>query len=372
MKFMNMKRFGATVMAGALALSLAAPAFAASTTINGGFEAVDTTVTVTNTGTAIINPYGLPIDLTHPEGSGASATDEVDATISGEQITTAAPLTIVNGSAVAMAVSATVTGSVPTGSGVVLVEDITAGVTDTTTPKNVAAKFEAFPAPGIDGGTIADLTSTTDNDKYAAQAALNEAFSELKSEDAVLTAPVLTTASTAEGSLILREGDDDGVAQYGGVAFFRLSGEVVKNPTTAWAEADSNASPAVVGDIFTATIAFTFEPSEYVGQVELSAVESVAVNGTATITATLPDGVSYARWDTIKWTSSKETTVSVVDASTKLVADTTSNPNLPERATEIKGTLTGVKSGSTKATITLEFVGNDGVTYRGTTQVKCS
>lgn len=39
MKFMNKKRFGSTVMAGALALSLAAPAFAAnntSTTITGG------------------------------------------------------------------------------------------------------------------------------------------------------------------------------------------------------------------------------------------------------------------------------------------------------------------------------------------------
>lgn len=371
MKFMNMKRFGATLMTGALALSLAAPAFAASTTITGAYEAVDLSVTVSQTGTALINPYGLPVNLTHTEDS----EPVVDGTISGEQITTAAPLTIANGSKVALAVSATVTGEEV--GDAKLVSDLNAGVTtgeNAETPKNIVAKFEAFAAPGIDGGTIADAATTISgsttpdekNAKYAAETALNEAFAALKSENAVLTAPVLTDASDATGTLVLREGDDDGVAQYGGVAFFRLSGQVQKNPTTAWSEGDSTASPAVDADGFTATIAFTFEPSEYVGTVELSAVESVAVGGTAKINVTMPTGVK-AEYNTIKWTSSKTANVTVVDSSKKVAGVS----GAADTADSVVGTVSGVKAGSTKSVITVEFKGTDGITYRGTTEVKC-
>lgn len=374
MKYMNMKRFGSIAMASALALSLAAPAFAANTsTITGAFEAVDLSVTVSQTGTALINPYGLPVNLTHTEGSGNNATTSIDGTISGEQITTAAPLTIVNASSVALAVSATVTGEA-TGNAV-LVSDLSTGVTtgeNANTPKNIVARFEAFPAPGIDGEIIANLTSTTDNDKYAAQAALNEAFAALKSEDAVLTAPVLEAGddgngTAATGTLVLREGDvsdpDAPVAQDGSVAFFRLAGEVVKNPTDAWTAANSTATPPVVADGFEATIAFTFEPSEYVGTVQLSAVESVAVGSTAKINVTLPTGVK-AEYDTIKWTSSKTANVTVVDGTKK--------PTAPATAVDtVTGTVSGVKSGTSKSLITVEFVGDDGITYRGTTEVKC-
>lgn len=366
MKFMNLKRFGAVVITGALVLSLTAPAFAAnSSTITGAYEAVDLSVTVSNTGAAIINPYGLPVDLTHVEGTGASATTEIDATISGEQVTTAAPLTIVNGSAVALAVSASVTGTEV--GDAKLVTDLGAGVNDTDgTPKNIVARLEVFAAPGINDSIIGDLTSTTDSDKYAAQTALNEAFAALKSEDAALTAPVLTDASDATGTLVLREGDADGASQNGGVAFFRLAGEVVKNPTDAWTEADATASPAVVGDGFTATIAFTFEPSEYVGTVTVAGAESVAVGATAKLTVSgLPDGVK-ADYSTIKWTSSKTANVTVVDSTKKPTA-----PATTVDASALAGTVTGVKSGTTKSVITVEFVGDDGVTYRGTAEVKC-
>ena len=372
MKYMNMKRFGATVMAGALTLSMAAPAFAASTTITSTFEAVDLSVTVTQTGTALINPYGLPVELTHTEGAAPNTTTEVDATISGEQITTAAPLTIANGSAVALAVSATVTGT--EAGDAKLVSDLTAGVTTdndgvTTTPKNIVARFEAFKAPGIDGTVLADLTSSTDNDKYAAQATLNEAFAALKSENAVLTAPVLTDASAATGTLVLREGDE-GVAQDGGVAFFRLAGEVVKNPTDAWTEADPDVTPnPIEGDGFTAQIAFTFEPSEYVGTATVAGAESVAVGSTAKLTVSgLPDGVK-AQYNTITWTSSKTANVTVVDG-TKKPTGTIDDTTMVDLNT-LTGTVTGVKSGTSKSVITVEFKGSDGITYRGSTEVKC-
>lgn len=374
MKFMNTKRFGATVMAGALTLSLAAPAFAASTTITGAFDAVDLSVTVSQTGNALINPYGLPVNLTHTQPATGGGTETItDGTISGEQITTGAPLTIANGSAVALAVSATVTGT--EAGNAKLVSDLTDGVTtendgSITTPNNIVAQFEAFPAPGIDGSVVAAAAVTNPSgdavgEKADAQAALNEGFAALKSEDAVLTAPLLTTASEAVGTLVLREGDDEGVAQDGGVAFFRLAGEVVKNPTTAWSEGDSTATPVVPADGFTATIAFTFEPAEYIGTVTVAGAESVAVGATAKLTVSgLPQGVT-AKYDTIKWTSSKETYVTVVDGTKK---PTTGN-NV--EATALTATVTGVKTSSTKSLITVEFVGSDDITYRGTLEVKC-
>lgn len=354
MKFMNMKRLGAAAMTGALALSLTAPAFATSSTITGAFEAVDLSVTISNTGTATINPYGLPIELK----SGSGQNEQVDATISGEQVTTVAPLTIANGSAVALAVTAEVTGAEL--GDAKLVSDLSTEVTDTDTPKNIVARFEAFPAPGFDG----DPTALPADE-------LNVAFAALKSEDAVLTAPVLPAdddgnGQMTTGTLVLREGTEDGDAQDGGVAFFRLAGEVVKNPTVAWSEGDSTQNPAVPADGFTATIAFTFEPSEYVGTVTVAGAESVAVGATAKLTVTgLPDGVK-ADYSTIKWTSSKTANVTVVDSTKKPTA-----PATTVDASALAGTVTGVKSGTTKSVITVEFVGDDGVTYRGTAEVKC-
>ena len=58
MKSMNLKRFASTALAGALALSMAVPAFAAgnTTVISGAYEAVTLSVTVPTTGKAIIKP----------------------------------------------------------------------------------------------------------------------------------------------------------------------------------------------------------------------------------------------------------------------------------------------------------------------------
>lgn len=343
MKFMNMKRFGATAMAGVLALSLAAPAFAAapntSTIITSTYKATTLSVTVPTTGTASINPYGLPVDLKNSD-------NDVVATISGEQITLGAPLKISNESTVALAVSAKVTGE-ETGDAK-LVSDLSENVTtgeNAETPKNVVARFEAFAAPGIDGGAEADD--------------LLEPFAALKSADAVLTASVLTDETATTGNLVLREGDgdpDNPLAQDGGVAFIRLSGEVVKNPTTAWATTDG----------FKATIAFTFEPAEYVGTVQVTGAESVAAGATAKLTMSgLPQGVTV-KYDTIKWTSSKETYVTVADGTKKPTA-----PATTVDATAVTGTVTGVKTSSTKSVITVEFEGSDGITYRGSMEVKC-
>lgn len=319
MKFMNMKRFGATVMAGALALSMAAPAFAAdtapTTTFTGKYEPITLNVTVPQTGSALINPYGLPVTL-----------DE-ETVISGEQITTGAALLIKNQSKVALAVTAKVTGTEKGDAKLV------ATVAESDTAKNIAAKFEAFKAPGV----------LDDTDELE----LNAMFAALKSENADLSADITDSENATTGDLVLREGDEEGLTQDGGAAFIRLSGNVVKAPTAAWAAADG----------FEAKVVFSFEPSEYVGTVELTAAATeVASDGTLDITVKLPAGVKAVA-NSAKWTADKTTYMTV--------AGKTST------ATEITGTVTGVKKATSATNITVEFVGNDGITYRGTIAIKC-
>lgn len=321
MKFMNMKCFGATVMAGALALSLSAPAFASNNTTNitGSYTPITLKVVVPQTGNAIINPYGLPVEL------------DPDTVISGEQITTGAPLVIKNQSKVALAVKVKVTGTAK--------GDATfdaSAISDTETDKKMNVKFEAFPAPGV-----LDDTDAAD---------LNVMFAALKTADAKLTATLSTTAADATGTLVLREGDEDGATQDGGAAFFRLSGTVAKAPTDAWAVADG----------FTAAVAFSFEPSEYVGAVTLKAAgdaTTVAENGTLAVTVDLPTGVRAVA-NTIKWTSSKEANITVTPGTGS--------------TTQLAATLNGVAIGATAAKISVEFQGNDGITYRSNElSIKC-
>lgn len=357
MKSTNLKRFGAAALSGAMALSMAAPAFAAdpnTVTINGEYKAITLNVTVpTSAGSALINPYGLPVDLTHeetPTGGGDPETVK-DATISGQQITTAAPLMISNQSGVALAVSAEVSGTVA--GNTKLIEDATKvnvaeaeGTDQGKVLNNVAAKFEAFAAPTFEGNP----DDWADEDK-------NLAFAALKSEDAVLTAPVLTDATTTTGSLVLREGDDEDLPQAGSAAFIRLSGSVAKKPETPWATTDK----------FVTTIAFTFEPAEYVGTVALAGNDSVAVGSTAKLTVSgLPETVKV-KYDTIKVTSSKETYVTAVNSTKAPTA-----PDTNVEASAVTLTVTGVKTSSTKSVITVEFEGTDGILYRGTMEVKCA
>lgn len=350
MKSTNLKRFGAAALSGAMALSMAAPAFAADneTVITSTYEDIELNVTVPATATASINPYGLPVDLKGTDNT-------VYATISGEQITNGAPLLILNKSSVALGVSATVSGE-PTGVNLVSSlsgEGVTAG------EKNVVARFEAFAAPGIEG------TATEIGDLAETQAI---AYAALKSEDALLTAPVLEAGNeggqATTGTLVLREGlvaedDADTAVQDGGAAYIRLSGEVEKKPTTdnAWATTDK----------FVTTIAFTFEPAEYVGTVALAGNDSVAVGSTAKLTVSgLPANVKV-KYDTIKVTSSKETYVTAVNSTKAPTA-----PDTDVEASAVTLTVTGVKTSSTKSLITVEFEGTDGILYRGTMEVKCA
>ncbi len=321
MKFVSKKRIASTVLAGAMAMAMAVPAFAAdpepnTTVLTGTYKPIILAVTVPTTGNVIINPYGLPVEL-----------DE-ETVISGEQITNGAPLLISNQSKVALAVGASVIGEVK-GTGVAFSDTDASNETD----KKINAVFQAFKAPGV--------TADTEPEE------LNAMFAELKSDDAVLTATVKATSEEATGDLVLREGDEEGLTQDGGAAFFRLSGTVSKKPTTAWADTDG----------FTTTVAFTFEPGEYVGAVTLAldgGATQVEVGGTVTVSAQLPAGVKVAKGTTPIWTQNG---TSATNTYLSVAADPSSTD------TKLVGKVTGVKKG-TAGTVSLEFEGSDGVTYR--------
>lgn len=310
MKFMNMKRFASTVMAGALTLSLAAPAFAADeTVITATYAETTLEVTVPADTAATINPYGLPVTM-------ADATT----VLSGQPITIATPLMIENKSAVALKVGASVATTV-TGLTLANAETGVAAGTD----KKVYAQFQAFEAAGIDGAAALDPTTT------------NPAWAALEDDDAVLTATLdATTPATAAGNLVLREGAD-GMAQDGGVAFVRLSGVAAKKPTTAWATTDK----------LVATITYSFEPAVYTKSAGTlnPATTTISLGGTPqqslTFTSALPTGVTAV-----------ETTY------------TSSDPTVLEVATN-GANVTGRAAG--KATVTVTIKGSDGIIYTATT-----
>lgn len=280
MKAMNFKRVASTALAGVLALSMAAPAFAAAntTTITGNYNEIKLAVAVPATGKAVINPYGLPFTI----GS---------ETVSGQQITTIAPLTIQNRSAVALKVTAEVTGTPSTG--VTLESYDATDYADTVTDKKLKVQFQAFEAP-----TVTELNATDTE-------VLIPLFAALKDADAVLTADVTTTKADTTGDLILREGNADNELQAGGAAFFRLNGKAAIKAT--WTSTDN----------FSATIAYTFTPDTYamnagtIAGVGNTNVVDMSALGTLVLTLT-PDssvaGLADAEWE---WSSSDETKATV-------------------------------------------------------------
>lgn len=329
MKFMNLKRFASVAMAGALALSMAVPAFASNATnITGSYRAITLSVVVPTTGSAIINPYGLPYEL----GEGVS--------ISGQQITTGAPLVVQNKSAVPLSVSASIVG---VKKGNFTFDANAIGASETGNKGNVL--FQMFEAPGVTEANAADMT------------VLNPKFAALKDADALCNTVLSETNTTAtpavpaveeDDIITLKAGNANGELVDGGAAFFRLSGTVAKKPTTPWATTDG----------FTAKVSFTFEPTVEeaaagtlalpTGVTELDSL--ITTSAVVTLTPSLPTGVTVDDWT---WTSS--------DANAATIAEDTPDTT---------ATLTYVGAGST--TVTVSGMGSDGKLYKATLDVTCS
>lgn len=313
MKFMNMKRFGSIAMAGALAMSLTAPAFASgTTTITGKYQDIELAVMVPTTGTAQINPYGLPVEL-----------DSTNS-ISGEQVVTK-PLAIANKSSVDLSVSATVTAEAKGG----LMLATTAPSASLRTKSAfiyLQMKHSDMANSDLDD-TDAGVSGFKAANINAEAAAWSQAYSATK--DLVLNG---AKEATKENMIVLAKADSTGEIQSKGVGLFRLAGQVVASPTEAWAEADG----------FSAAVAFTFRPDTTAAALDKT---ELTINKTTATTATLTASLTGANIVDVVWAS---------DGAAATVAGSGTN--------NTTGTVTGV-SNANNTVITATITADNGLTY---------
>lgn len=242
---MNTKKIVSLTMAGMMLAATQVSAFAATNTatkITSTYKAIDIDVLVPKTGSAYINPYGLPYELD----------DTVKSTITGQSITTM-PLAIVNQTGVKLDVGATVTGTLKSGSDMKL---LTAAPTTTDTSKSAYMYLEAalttLDKEAIQAATDTEPASVKKDSLYPVVAAWTE------DSEVEASAPLVvgTTAKTADAPLVTLAAatkNSDGALEVssGGIAMFRLNGEVVKKPKTDWTTKDG----------VDVAIAFTFTPN---------------------------------------------------------------------------------------------------------------
>ena len=349
MKTLNLKRVASLALVLVLALSLAVPSFAAeySTIIQGNYQEVPISVTLSATNAAlVINPLKMPVDI----GTGANK-----ATVKGQQIVTTTPLYIANTGAVALDVAATFTAKGGTASAVV--NDVTAESAKTLDKKFMTVNLEVFAADGIDDAAL------------KVEKTVNDAFVALKSEDAVLTATpgnatsdAATKANTAytkdatptgSDGLTLKAGAAD-KAVAGGVAFFRVTGFVGQK--AAWATTDQLVTKVV----------FTFTPAEDEEEEEEDSLPDggdLTLQGGGTTLSLLTDGsgktVSIAdakctNVENVQWSSSNQSFATVLDAGSATGSGNT-----------IQATVTPVAKGEVTITCTYEDADSD-ATYQST------
>lgn len=259
---MKNKKIVSLALAGTLALSLVAPAFAAndtpntSTTITGAYQDIVIDVTVPETGTVVINPYGLPVEYTK--------SDDTVKKITGQQITTA-PMAIMNNTDLDLDVSVTVTGTAQ-GS---LKFSATTNVDSTTAANNAFVYLQAQPLTIADGTTI---TSKNDDAETLSDAVIDGAVAWTVAEYNADTDVVVGTTKVAkDGFVTLKaaavtpaaDADTPAYSTYktGSIALIRLAGDLSPVVKTPWKESSGSGDTAVVGDGFTVKVAYTFAPA---------------------------------------------------------------------------------------------------------------
>jgi hypothetical protein len=266
---LNHKRIMSLVLAGAMAASLAVPAFAAeddsedpdaslttnrSTAVTANYQDVKIEVVVPKTATVVINPYALPTAV----AKASAGDDAADVKISGQQIVTW-PMAIKNRSEVALDVNATATAT--------LTGNLTLGTTPTissTETKNVAFIYMAMAPSGLSGA----VGSSTDQYALAAE---YKTLMETKATEDDPTAgwPAYDSKSTAQAALVSGKAvtatkmitlaqptldEDTGeFTEYavGSIAYFGLSGTCIESPKTAWTTKDG----------VKVAVSFTFTPN---------------------------------------------------------------------------------------------------------------
>jgi hypothetical protein len=242
-----MKKIGSVALAGVMAASLSIPAFASTTTtpaaetttdpnttvVDGAYKEIAIAVTVPATGTAQINPYGLPVEFKKSESSTKAAK------VTGQQIVTQ-PLYISNEGDVALDINATVTTTIPKTSKMSIVA---AKPADTDTEKDAYVYLQMVQS----ANKTLDETGT---DKIADECAADATWA--KASQLVLSTDDKVSSDAALATLAASKVTTDSVTyNVGSIVLYRLAGDVVTKPDSDWAETDT----------FSASIAFTFTPA---------------------------------------------------------------------------------------------------------------
>lgn len=253
------KRILSGTMAGVLAMSLAVPAFAAGgdadapknqTVITGTYTETAIDVTVPGTVTAVINPYGLGTTVTKSDGT-------TKVTVTGQVVTPTQ--TITNNTDLNLVVGAKVIGEVVVKEGA-----------DPLTAMKLAASSTKGSGKEGDEDYVAPATAKSAFVQLQA-VPLSKAISDLDTiVDTVIDEGVKDTTWTSAKSVTVGtklvtedelvtlkkatlDPDDGTVSAYpaGSIALFRLTGDCVTSPKTAWTADDS----------FKVTVSFTFAPA---------------------------------------------------------------------------------------------------------------
>lgn len=322
MKFMNMKRFASLVMASVLALSLAVPAFAADApagqvTISGSYEDIPISVSVPTTGTAQINPYGLPVEF-------ALSDTITKVSVSGEQITSA-PLSIRNQGATKLSVNATLAvDTTGTDNGVIVKE------ADLTTQKGKEINL-ALQVAGLSDNKYAVSSLDTDLEDNIIKAFADKATwasaKSLKAKDtdagtALADADVAKSANALAvlGAATVEAG---GLVTYSkdSIAVFRLTGKLNESPVKT-VSGDDVDDPWTAADKFSATVVFKFKPAKG-ASVTLDKAKldlGLTANNSNTVTATFVAGDTGLTVKSYAWTSDSTTVLnSLTNATTATV-----------------------------------------------------
>lgn len=330
---MKCKKLIALALAGVMTLALAAPSFAAdnATVITGMFKEITIDVVVPRTGSAVINPYSMPVKAVYGKDESGKELDAGNLSTAGAVSTQ--PLVAINKTDVALDVGATVTATVK---GSLLLGK--AAITDSTKTKTAVVYLETLNNAELDAAKQLDAGDILDEDAEDAKpicgmdgtkvvAAFNawettsyDFTTGAKNEGKVLagaTAVTKTKLCTLGAATIgVPEGGTEEVAtpDASGFMLYRLGGDVVKNPSTAWNEKDG----------VSVNVAFSFSPTE---AKEGGVIEESGTDPAAAISLTYtPDDDSIAFTDgdgasTVKWQllSAGTTNYESIDASGSLV-----------------------------------------------------
>lgn len=217
---MKFKKIMSAVLAGAMALSMSAVAFASGneTKVTGSTEVPTINVTVPTTAAFVVNPYGLSLDHDNDNAT-PDVTDQIISDVAYLKSTTET----------ALRVTATVTGEAK--GNTKLATATTQGAKAPTT-NSVFLYFEIGKATADDGN--GDPTWGTAYDAKATNQIL-----------------VAAKATTKADVVVMDKCPDPTDADSATIAAYRLAGDAVSAPAVAWAATDT----------VDVTVAFTFLPT---------------------------------------------------------------------------------------------------------------